>query len=108
MVGATDCIDRSGDGRFLSYFSTGLKIQGSRQFRLAERPFFRISICLTIQKLGQLRPRKEVEKGKQRLLDAIGTQLIVETRSADFQQFGCSQSVSCSFLQRVHDPCAFG
>ncbi len=108
MVGAADCIDRSDDGVFLSYFATGLKIQASRQFRLGERPFFRISICLTIQKPGQLRPRKEVEKGKQKLLDAIGTQLVVEIRAADFEQFGRFQSISRRLLEGIDDPGPLG
>lgn len=108
MVEAADCIDRNGNGGFLSYFTTGLKIQASRQFRLAERPFFRISICLTIQELGQLRPMKGAEKGKQKLFDAIGTQLVVEIRAADFEQFGRFQSISRRLLEGIDDPGPLG
>lgn len=91
----------------LTTFWADQRIYANRQFRSASEPLSVISMRSTIQSLGQLRSTKEVEKGRLELFDAIGTKLVIETCSADFQQLGCFQSVPCSFLQRINDPCTF-
>ena len=39
----------------------------------------------------------------ERLVNAIGAKLVVETRSTDLEQLGCLQPVSCGLAQRIDD-----
>jgi len=45
MIEVKDYVDGSGDGGFLSYCRTGLKIYTSRQFRHADELLLRISLA---------------------------------------------------------------
>ncbi len=42
------------------------------------------------------------------LVDVVRTKLVIETRSADLEQLGGFQPISCGLLQRVNNPCALG